>query len=59
MTPHVASEIPHTERSDVRQAVLEIDPDALSPVEALMKFYELRRLAEAETGKSIRAVKTA
>ena len=53
------AEQPRAREQKLLQAVLEIDPDALSPVEALMKFYELRRLAEAETGKSIRAVKTA
>ncbi|MBA2341495.1 MAG: DNA mismatch repair protein MutS, partial [Pyrinomonadaceae bacterium] len=29
------------------EALLEIDPDSLSPVEALMKLFELRRLAES------------
>jgi DNA mismatch repair protein MutS len=34
-----------------------LDLDSLSPVEALMKLYELRRLADAE--KAVRVVKTA
>jgi hypothetical protein len=37
---------------------MEIDPNALSPVEALMKIFELRKLAEKEE-KQTRAVKTA
>jgi DNA mismatch repair protein MutS len=39
------------------QALLALDLDSLSPVEALMKLYELRRLAETE--KAVRAVKSA
>jgi DNA mismatch repair protein MutS len=39
------------------QALVSIDLDSLSPVEALMKLYELRRLAETE--KAVRAVKSA
>jgi len=44
----------------VRQ-LLELDPDALSPVEALMKLYEFRRLAEEDEEKStdLRAKRTA
>ncbi|HEX7998072.1 MAG TPA: DNA mismatch repair protein MutS [Pyrinomonadaceae bacterium] len=45
--------------SELAQALLNIDPDALSPVEALMKLFELKRLAENKTTKSVRAVKTA
>jgi len=45
--------------SQIVQALLDTDPNALSPVEALMKLYELRRLAETENEKNIRAVKTA
>jgi DNA mismatch repair protein MutS len=41
----------------IAQALQGIDLDTLSPVEALMKLYELRRLADAE--KSVRVVKTA
>jgi DNA mismatch repair protein MutS len=41
----------------IAQALGAIDFDTLSPVEALMKLYELRRLADAE--KSVRVVKTA
>jgi DNA mismatch repair protein MutS len=49
----------HASANDAKiaQALLGIDLDTLSPVEALMKLYELRRLADAE--KSVRAVKTA
>ncbi|HEX8137700.1 MAG TPA: DNA mismatch repair protein MutS [Pyrinomonadaceae bacterium] len=39
------------------QALMAVDLDSLSPVEALMKLYELRRLAEAERG--VRVVKSA
>jgi hypothetical protein len=38
-----------------------LDPDALSPVEALMKLFELRRMAEEdedEAGK-VRAIRSA
>ncbi|HEY0404136.1 MAG TPA: hypothetical protein VGC89_00300, partial [Pyrinomonadaceae bacterium] len=46
--------------SRLSQALLDIDPDALSPVEALMKLYELRRLADTgNSQKNVRAVKTA
>ncbi|HYE66797.1 MAG TPA: DNA mismatch repair protein MutS [Pyrinomonadaceae bacterium] len=43
----------------ITRALLETDLDSLSPVEALMKLYELRRLAEGEKAKSVRAFKTA
>ena len=46
-------------QSEILQALLGTDPDALSPVEALMKLYELRRLAEESEEKSIRAKRTA
>ena len=45
--------------SDLAQALLDIDPDALSPVEALMKLYELRRRAETKNNTSVRAIKSA
>ncbi|HEX8706889.1 MAG TPA: DNA mismatch repair protein MutS [Pyrinomonadaceae bacterium] len=45
--------------SELALALLDLDPDAISPVEALTKLYELRRLAEAEPRTSIRAIKTA
>ena len=45
--------------AELADALLEIDPDALSPVEALTKLYELRRLAGAGKGKKVRAIKTA
>ncbi|HYP53969.1 MAG TPA: DNA mismatch repair protein MutS, partial [Pyrinomonadaceae bacterium] len=50
-----------TTTADARliQTLLEIDPNALSPVEALMKLYELRRLVEDDAGGNVRALKTA
>ena len=45
--------------SRLAQALLAIDPDALSPVEALMKLYELRAALEGEPGEGARALKTA
>ncbi len=45
--------------SEMAQALLALDLDALAPVEALTKLYELRRLAEAEKPQGIRAIKTA
>ncbi|MGB7925379.1 MAG: DNA mismatch repair protein MutS [Pyrinomonadaceae bacterium] len=52
---------PHTLRreSEIAHALLKLDPDSLSPVEALTKLYELRRLAETEKEQKVRAVKTA
>jgi DNA mismatch repair protein MutS len=44
---------------EIAQALLSLDLDTLSPVEALTKLYELRRLAETEKPQSIRAIKTA
>ncbi|HEV7375915.1 MAG TPA: DNA mismatch repair protein MutS, partial [Pyrinomonadaceae bacterium] len=49
--------LPHT--TEIAQALLNLDLDTLSPVEALTKLYELRRLAEIEKPQSIRAIKTA
>jgi DNA mismatch repair protein MutS len=45
--------------SEVAQALLELDLDTLSPVEALTKLYELRRMVEPEKGKNVRVIKTA
>lgn len=45
--------------SDLAQALLDVDPNALSPVEALMKLFELRRLVENKNSQSVRAIKTA
>jgi DNA mismatch repair protein MutS len=45
--------------SEMAQALLAIDLDTLTPVEALTKLYELRRLAAAEKPQGIRAIKTA
>ena len=44
--------------AELARAILETDPNSLSPVEALMKLFELRQLAEKEETK-IRAIKTA
>lgn len=46
-----------TNEAKIAQALVGLDLDTLSPVEALMKLYELQRLADAE--KSVRAVKSA
>jgi DNA mismatch repair protein MutS len=43
----------------VAQELLDTDLDSLSPVEALMKLFELRRMAEGEGGKGLKALKTA
>lgn len=45
--------------SEIAHALLELDPDTLSPVEALTKLYELRRLAAMEKEKNVRAIKMA
>jgi DNA mismatch repair protein MutS len=44
---------------EISQALLNLDLDNLSPVEALTKLYELRRLAQSEKPQDIRAIKTA
>src|SRR5437588_10106425 len=41
------------------EELLAADLDSLSPVEALMKLFELRHLAEGEGGKELKALKTA
>lgn len=46
-----------THETKIAQALTTLDLDALSPVEALMKLYELRRMAEKE--KAVRVVKSA
>ena len=51
-----ASPSPNT--AELVRAILDVDPNALSPVEALMKLFELRQLAEKEEIK-MRATKTA
>ena len=48
-----------TSGSELTQALLSLDLDTLSPIEAMTKLYELRRLAESEKPQSIRAIKTA
>ncbi|HEY0100175.1 MAG TPA: DNA mismatch repair protein MutS, partial [Pyrinomonadaceae bacterium] len=56
------AQLPAREReSKIIQALMSLDPDALAPVEALMKLFELRRMAEEcvdETGK-VRAIRSA
>ncbi|HEX8473769.1 MAG TPA: DNA mismatch repair protein MutS [Pyrinomonadaceae bacterium] len=54
-----ATNLASTNDPRLHQALLELDPDALSPVEALMKLYELRRLVETENDKNVRTLKTA
>jgi DNA mismatch repair protein MutS len=53
---HGAQHTP-THETKITQSLLSIDLDSLSPVEALMKLYELRRLAETEN--AVRVVKSA
>ncbi len=43
----------------ITAALLKLDLDNLSPVEAMTKLYELRHLAESEKPQSIRSIKTA
>jgi DNA mismatch repair protein MutS len=45
--------------SQIVRALLDLDLNALSPVEALMKLYELRRFVEEESARSIKVIKTA
>ncbi|HVG29905.1 MAG TPA: DNA mismatch repair protein MutS [Pyrinomonadaceae bacterium] len=47
--------------SQIVKALLDLDLNALSPVEAMMKLYEVRRLAEEEAGEesNVRVMKTA
>ncbi|HYJ47972.1 MAG TPA: hypothetical protein VEV81_15285, partial [Pyrinomonadaceae bacterium] len=45
--------------SEIAKALLSLDLNTLTPVEALMKLSELRRLADSEKPKGIRAIKTA
>lgn len=55
---HVAASSSSRE-SEISKALLALDLDTLTPVEALTKLYELRRLAESEKPQSVRAIKTA
>jgi len=43
----------------VVEELLEADLNSLSPVEALMKLFELRHMVEGEGGKELKALKTA
>jgi DNA mismatch repair protein MutS len=45
--------------SEIAKALLALDLNTLTPVEALMKLSELRCLAESEKPKSLRAIKSA
>jgi DNA mismatch repair protein MutS len=47
--------------SQIVKALLDLDLNALSPVEAMMKLYEVRRLAEEGVGEpsNVRVMKTA
>jgi DNA mismatch repair protein MutS len=45
--------------SNVIQKIVQLDIDAISPVEALMKLYELRRLIETEREREVKVFKTA
>lgn len=57
--PDRAASLITVRESELAQALLDVDPNALSPVEALMKLFELRRLVETKTNQSVRAIKTA
>lgn len=46
-------------QTSLAEVLLEIDPDSLSPVEALMKLFELRRLAESTKSGAVKVIKTA
>ena len=52
---------PHPAPTDspLVRALLEADPESLSPVEALMKLIELRRMAEGDKAKDVKVAKTA
>jgi DNA mismatch repair protein MutS len=63
--PHTTSAAPlatgakaASRAQEIARLLLEVDPNALSPVEALMKLFELRQLAEKDD-TVIRAIKTA
>ena len=59
--PSAPSQQKAEEPSRLVKALLDADLNNLSPVEALMKLYELRRLAEDQhpEGGTVRAIKTA
>ena len=48
-----------SQESEILRALHEIDPNALSPVEALMKLFELRKMAERDDEDQSMAAKTA
>jgi DNA mismatch repair protein MutS len=53
------SPLPSEQQSRVVKTLLETDLNNLSPVEALMKLYELRRAVEEESGLNIKAARRA
>ena len=59
--PSAATKQHAEQQSRLVKALLDADINNLSPVEALMKLYELRRLAEEadKEGGTVRAVKSA
>src|SRR5205085_11547506 len=50
---------PDTRTAQLTTALLELDLNTLSPVEALMKLYELRRLIEGDESGDARTLRTA
>lgn len=48
-----------SQRDKLTESLLTLDLNDISPVEALMKLYELQRLAQAETEEEKKALKTA
>ena len=48
-----------TREARIVRELLELDPDSLSPVEALMKLFELRRAAAGEGEKRVQALRSA
>ncbi len=57
-TPRQTSQSPERESSIVRE-LLATDINSLSPVEALMKLFELRKLADEEAQPNVRVAKRA
>jgi DNA mismatch repair protein MutS len=58
-TAETASSSAAPRSGEIASVLLKLDLDTFSPVEALTKLYELRRLAESEKQPGIRAIKTA
>jgi DNA mismatch repair protein MutS len=51
--------IKQTQRDKLVENLLDLDLNSISPVEALMKLYELQRLAQIEEEQKARALRTA